>query len=249
MSFESSVSKARIATLLIILLPILSVGAQMPFYFLGISSSSIIILSVIFSALNFAGYLLFLISMNGLSKVYDDARIFKNSLYAFVTNVISAILISIIIYAYFIPIFGTLTSYPASSGATPPLSIFITILQGILVIGIGGSILAAINGFFFRQAFNALAEKSGEDNFKTAGLFMLLGGALTIILVGGLLFLIGWIIAAVGFFSLKNKIANPTIPYTQNTPTNPAMQKKNCPNCGTENLTDALYCANCGNKL
>ena len=67
---------------------------------------------------------------------------------------------------------------------------------------IGGFILAAINGFFYRRAFYALAEKSGEGNFRTAGLLMLLGGALTIVAVGGLLFFIGWIIAAIGFFNL-----------------------------------------------
>ncbi|NLD65119.1 MAG: hypothetical protein GX648_00925 [Crenarchaeota archaeon] len=38
-----------------------------------------------------------------------------------------------------------------------------------------------------------------------AGLLMLLGGALTIVVVGGLLFFIGWIIAAISFFSLKPK--------------------------------------------
>ncbi|MDI9579000.1 MAG: DUF996 domain-containing protein [Candidatus Bathyarchaeia archaeon] len=50
-----------------------------------------------------------------------------------------------------------------------------------------------------------MAEKSGEDNFYMAGLLMLLGGALTIVVVGGLLFFIGWIIAAISFFSLKPK--------------------------------------------
>ncbi len=249
MSFESSVSKARIATLLIVLLPMLSVGAQMPFFFLGLSTVNIIFVSIVFSVLNFAGYVLFLMAMNGLSKVYNDVRIFKNSLYGFTASLIGAIVFSVIVYAYFIPILDTLTYYPTNSATAPPVSIFITFLQVILFIGIGGSILAAINGFFYRQAFNALAEKSGEDNFKTAGLFMLLGGALTIILIGGLLFIIGWIIAAVGFFSLKNKIAHPTIPYAQYTPTHSVMPKKKCPNCGTENTTDALYCANCGNKL
>jgi len=249
MSFESSVSKARIATLLIILLPMLSVGAQMPFFFLGLSTVNIIFVSVVFSALNLAGYVLFLMAMNGLSKVYDDARIFKNSLYGFTASLIGAIVFSVIVYAYFIPILDTLTYYPTNSATAPPVSIFITFLQVILFIGIGGSILAAINGFFYRQAFNALAEKSGEDNFKTAALFMLLGGALTIILIGGLLFIIGWIIAAVGFFSLKNKTARPTIPYIQNTPTQFMTQTKKCPNCKTENALDAMYCANCGTKL
>jgi uncharacterized membrane protein len=55
------------------------------------------------------------------------------------------------------------------------------------------------------RAFNKLAEKSGDDNFKTAGLLYLLGTVLTIVLIGGLLIWIAWIFAAMGFNSLKPK--------------------------------------------
>ena len=63
--------------------------------------------------------------------------------------------------------------------------------------------------FFFgnviERAFYALAEKSGEHNFKQAGLFMFIGGILMMIFVGAFFYFIGLIFAILGFFSMKQK--------------------------------------------
>ncbi len=199
MSFESSRSRGRIATLLIVLLPIISSVVYVPLYFLRLPTNSIIYLSVALSALSYAGYILFLVAMHGMSKVYNDARIFKNSLYGFSASIVGAVVFLVVSIVFLVPILDQLTAYNATPGTSPPLSIIVSFLQVMVAVLIGRSILAAINGFFYRRAFYALAEKSGEGNFHTAGLLMLLGGALTIVVVGGLLFFIGWIIAAIGF--------------------------------------------------
>ena len=247
MSFESSRSKGRIATLLIVLLPIISSVVYVPLYFLRLPTFNVIYLSLILSALSYASYILFLVAMHGLSRVYNDNRIFKNSLYGFIASIIGAVVFVIIAFVVLAPILDQFTAYASSPGAVPPLSIVTSFLQVMVAVLIGGSILAAINGFFYRRAFYALAEKSGEGNFRTAGLLMLLGGALTIVVVGGLLFFIGWIIAAIGFFSLKPK---PTQTYTPPSRelSGQALTKR-CPYCGTENNPDAIYCSHCGNKL
>jgi uncharacterized membrane protein len=246
MSFESSRSKGRIGTLLIVLLPIISSVVYVPLYFLRLPTFNVIYLSLILSALSYEGYILFLIAMQGLSRVYNDDRIFKNSLYGFIASIIGAVVFVTVAFLVLVPILDQFTAYAASPGTVPPLSIVISFLQIMVVVLIGGSILAAINGFFYRRAFDALAEKSGEGNFHTAGLLMLLGGALTIVVIGGLLFFIGWIIAAIGFSSLKPK---PTQTYTspsQNL-SSQALTKR-CPYCGTENSPDAAYCSHCGDK-
>ena len=249
MSFESSRSKGRIATLLIVLLPIISVVVYLPLYVFRLSTSNIIYLSVILSALSYVGYILFLVAMHGLSKVYNDAKIFKNSLYGFTASIVGAITFTLAVYAVLVPILDQLTTYATSPGTVPPLSIIVSFLQVMVFVWIGGSILAAINGFFYRRAFYALAEKSGEGNFRTAGLFMVLGGALTIVIVGGLIFFIGWIVAAMGFFSMKPKPTQAYMPSIQETPTQAMAQKMQCLNCGAENNPDATYCVHCGNKL
>jgi uncharacterized membrane protein len=247
MSFESSRSKGRIATLLIVLLPIISSVVYVPFSFLRLPTNNIIYLSLVLSAVSYAGYILFLVAMKGMSKVYNDDKIFKNSLYGFSASIVGAIVFLVVVFRFLVPTLDQLTAYANTPGTIPPLSIITSFLQVMVAVLIGGSILAAITGFFYRRAFYALAEKSGANNFHTAGLLMMLGGALTIVVVGGLIFYIGWITAAIGFFSLKPK---PTQAYIPPSPEPPAQaMTKRCPYCGAENSPDSVYCAHCGNKL
>jgi uncharacterized membrane protein len=74
-----------------------------------------------------------------------------------------------------------------------------TIIIGAVIIFVF-YLLAAI---FFKRSFDTLSTKTGEKMFGTAGLLMLVGAILTIVLVGLLLMLIAWILAAVAFFSVK----------------------------------------------
>jgi uncharacterized membrane protein len=66
-------------------------------------------------------------------------------------------------------------------------------------------IFAVVSGIFYMRAFNKLSEKSGVDNFKTAGLLYLIGAATAIIGIGALIQWIAWIFAAMGYSSLKPK--------------------------------------------
>jgi uncharacterized membrane protein len=162
-------------------------------------------LSFIFSIPIYAAYILFLAAMNGLAKYYNDLAIFRNSLYGFVTSVFGGIVFIIIIYAFLIPTFDQLITTPITPGTPPSLSVLLPFLRVIAVVWLSVFVMALVQGIFYRPAFYALAEKSGESNFRTAGLLMLIGGVLTIILVGGLIFFIGWIFAAMGFFSMRAK--------------------------------------------
>jgi uncharacterized membrane protein len=154
---------------------------------------------------NFAVYLLFLVAMNGFSKYYDDSKIFKNSLYAFIVSNATGIAFLIITYTFVTPLFDQLTIYISSPSDVPPLSVVLPIIQVVAFIWITMVFIGILTGFFYRRAFYALAEKSGEQNFKQAGLFMLIGGILMIIFVGALFYLIGLIFAILGFFSMKPK--------------------------------------------
>ena len=151
MTFESSRSKGRIATLLIVLLPIITASAYVPIYILGLSTGNVIYLSFILSALSYVGYILFLAAMHGLLKVYSDNRIFKNSLYGFTASIIGAVAFSIAVYTVLVPILDQLTAYAASPGTVPPLSVIASFLQVMLVVWLAGSALATITGFFYRR--------------------------------------------------------------------------------------------------
>jgi uncharacterized membrane protein len=257
MSLESGRKLGLISSLISIILPIIGIiGAiaiviavitnlasgivtgtvTTPLYGLSVGLIAFLI-SV--AAIGIAGFILFLVAMHNLANYYGEPSIFKKVLYAFILNIISATILVVYEFAFVFSSFSRLqTSTPST---TPALSIL-----GILGISI---IFAIVNAVLYMQAFNKLAEKSGVDNFKTTGLLYLIGTLLTIVLIGGLLVWIAWIFAAMGFNKLKpSPTKTPTISYTQPPPPS-NLQTKRCPNCGTENLADALYCKSCGKPL
>ena len=57
--------------------------------------------------------------------------------------------------------------------------------------------------FFVRKSLTQLSSKSGIGLFGTAGLVMLIGAVLTIIVVGLIVIWIGLILATAAFFMMK----------------------------------------------
>jgi len=68
------------------------------------------------------------------------------------------------------------------------------------------AVFGILTAFFFRGAFNALAEKSNEQNFKYAAWLIFIGGILTIIIIGVFIVFIGRMFAFLGFYSMKPKV-------------------------------------------
>lgn len=188
-----------------LLLPIFMTIISMALSFSHLLPSTNYYVSIIFVIPSFASYILFLFSMKGFSEYYSEPKIFKNSLYPLVISSSGGIICIIVAYTFITPILNQLSVYINSSSNVPPTSIFISFFQVFAFIWLAISVIGTLNGFFYRRAFYALAEKSGEQNFKQAGLFMLIGGISMIILVGGLIFFIGLIFAILGFFHMKPK--------------------------------------------
>ena len=210
MSFESNRLKGRVATLWIVSLPIIMIIVNFSLSFLlHLSSSETFRVSMIFSIFGYVGVALFLLAMNGLAKYYNDSRIFKNVLYVLILSIFMGIIYLLVLYTFVIPIVDQLSAYTTTPGNVPPLSILYSFLQVFVPIWLGVSVVAILNGFLFRRAFHALAEKSGEHNFRQAGFFLFIGGLLVIVFVGALLFVVGWIFAILGFFSMKPKASEP----------------------------------------
>jgi ribosomal protein L40E len=127
------------------------------------------------------------------------------------------------------------------------------------------SVASLVQALFTMRAFNLLAVKSEVRLFRTAGLALVAGSLLGLILgcIGVLLFLaasisvtgvlvipfagtaigyLAWIVAAQAFFAVK-------VPTSQALPASAAVQVKYCPQCGAANLQDAVFCVRCGKKL
>ena len=203
-------------------------------------SAGLIAFLIAVGAVGVIGFILFMVAMHNLSNYYHEPAIFNKVLYAFILSIISAIVALVLEFAF---VFSAINGLQTSTPSTAP---FLTIFG---VLGIT-TVFSIVNAVLYMQAFNKLAEKSGVDNFKTTGLLYLLGTLLTIVLIGGLLVWIAWIFAAMGFNKLKPPPSpTPTVSYTTQPPLPNTVQTKRCPNCGTENSPDALFCKFCGRPL
>ena len=181
---------------------------------------------------NIVGIILVLIAMKGMSDYYNDDDIFKNALYGFIFGVVGVIALVAVILLL---VFGFATISPV---VTPFAGWGLVIIAFIVLYVF--SLIAAI---FYQKSLNILSEKSGETTFNTAGLILIIGAIIPVI--GEILKLIAWILAAVGFFNIK-KSTQPPAP----TPAPPASEEKRfCQYCGAQIQSDAAFCQKCGKKI
>jgi uncharacterized membrane protein len=199
------------------------------------------------AVLGIVGIILLLIGIKGIASYYNDNAIYQNAFWGIIFGVIALVAVGAVLGAVIWgSIFSSMTS-AASLGAGLGVTIFgiILLIVGLIVVFIF-YLLAAL---YFRKAFSALAQKSGEHMFETAGLFLLIGAFLTLVLVGLVLIFIAWLLVAVAFFSIKT----PGQPYTYAPqPTaSPSSSAANryCPNCGAPVASDAAFCSHCGKQL
>jgi uncharacterized membrane protein len=203
--------------------------------------AGLIIFIIVIAAVGIAGFIMFMYSMYSLSNYYKEPAIFKNVLCAFIVSLVSGAVVVILEFAVLLSTLSGFSSIATPSSVTP---VFTQIIFTYIVVIVVAFAFGIVNGVLYMRAFNKLKEKSGVDNFGTAGLLYLIGVFIPII--GW----IAWIFAAMGFKKLKPApSASEYVPYSVQTPSSTQMQIKRCPNCGAENLTDALYCSSCGKSL
>jgi uncharacterized membrane protein len=89
------------------------------------------------------------------------------------------------------------------------------LIGSIIVAFVVAFVFVIVSAIFYGKSFNLLAAKPGVNMFGIAGLLLLIGAVLAIILVGFVLMRIAFILLAVGFFSIKT-------PITEQTPAAPS---------------------------
>jgi uncharacterized membrane protein len=265
MSLESGRKLGITASLIEVIVPIAIIVTVVAFLFLLFTSAlrsnvswvigGLIISSIALAVVGFVGIILFIVAMHHLAQYYNESTIFKNTLYGFILNIIGSVSYGII---YIFIILGTIlqtiprtginttaaTPFPVPT-VPPILNTFPLFFVGIIVAAIVLFVFTIVAAVLYYRAFNKLSEKSGISNFNTAGLLILIGTFVPI--VGW----IGWIFAERAFQSLKPKETSPqTTTFSSPQPLAPTMtEKKNCPYCGSENKTNAIYCSTCGKQL
>lgn len=192
--------------------------------------------------LNLIGIILVLIAMKGLAEYYHEDDIFKNALYGFIFGIIGAVAVIVVIIMLII---GVAFVSPTTAPTAPFIGVGLFIVSLIVMY-----IFSLLGAIFYRNSLSILSQKSGEGMFETAGLILLIGAIIPII--GEVLKFIAWILAAVGFFSIKTPATQVSV-AAPSPPSAPTMavseEKKYCQYCGTENKVEAIFCQKCGKQI
>jgi uncharacterized membrane protein len=189
-----------------------------------------------FGIVELIGAILVLVALHGLGSYYKEEGIFNNALYGIITGVVGVVLavaVGIVIVLssitdFLMKIFpawnGDWSTLPSLSGMTPNISNIgfgdvIPFIVGAIVIIAILWVFAIIATFFLRRSLKQLSAKSNYGLFGTAGLLLLIGAFLVIVIGLGLILIwIAALILAIAFFNLKpiqqspndNKEASPS---------------------------------------
>ncbi|MCZ2856899.1 MAG: DUF996 domain-containing protein, partial [Candidatus Bathyarchaeota archaeon] len=172
--------------------------------------------------LSLVGLILVLIAMKGLSDHYGEASIFNNSLYGVILLIVGGVVSVAALIVTALSLIKDVLGIELSTAISDPtafsridwtevvtenLIAYAGTMVGILIVLFIFVVVAAI---FYRKSLNTLSSKSGVGMFSTAGLVLLIGAVLTIILIGVIIIWIALILLAVAFFRIKPAITQPT---------------------------------------
>jgi len=201
MTFESSKNLSAVGALLMV---IGFLGGAVPY-------------GGILSVLSLLGVILLLIGLKGLANFYNEQGIFNNVLYSIITCIVGvvvavgAVVISAVSALADLGIdianindwdtlgtdLGAIFTDFSDFGAI--WSLISALIVGIIIL----FVTVIISMYFFRKSMDQLSTKSGIGLFGTAGLLMLIGAVIPII--GLLIIWIGYILATVAFFQMKQE--------------------------------------------
>lgn len=167
---------------------------------LGGVGAILLTIGSIFPPLALVGVILLLIALKGLSEYYNDKDIYRDSLYGVIFGIVGIAVATIIFAIFFIRMrAGRLINPPISPYMLPIRFIF-----GIIVVLAAIFIFFLLEAIFLRKSFDHLSVKTGNKMFETAGLLLLIGAILTIVLVGFIILFAAWIVTAVSLFSIQS---------------------------------------------
>lgn len=166
---------------------------------LGGVGAILLVIGCIFPPLALVGIILLLVAMKGLSEYYNDKDIYRDSLYGVIFGIVGIAVATIIFAIFFIRMrAGRLINTPISSYMP------IRFIFGIILVLAAIFIFFLLEAIFVRKSFDHLSVKTGNKIFETAGLLLLIGAILTIVLVGFIILFAAWIVTAVSLFSIQS---------------------------------------------
>jgi uncharacterized membrane protein len=174
------------------------------------------------------GFILVLAGLHGLASDYKEDGIFDNALYGFIAGIVGAVatVVAAIYVVFYTSIFTDFLhkifptwdgKWYSLAGLTPTTS-KITVDAVMPILGAFFGLLAIlwifliISAYFDRRSLKMLSKKANVGLFSTAGLLLLIGAALAIILIGLILMWIAVLLIAIAFFQMKPQPEQPVAP-------------------------------------
>ncbi len=174
-----------------------------------------------FGIIEIIGVILVLIGLYGIGSHYKEASIFNNALYGVIAGVVGIVLAIAAGIALVLPnikdfltkVFpswnGDWSTLPSLSGVTPNTSNIsfgdiIPFLVAAIVVFVILWVFAIIAAFFIRRSLMQISAKSNVGLFGTAGILLLVGAFLVIVVGFGLILMwIAALILAIAFFQMR----------------------------------------------
>ena len=148
--------------------------------------------------LGIVGFVLWLVSMYQLSNILRKPSIFQKVLIGFILSVADwAIALAFGLMAGI----SSFTSIRGETGAIFGLGL------GVIVAIIVAYAIGIAAFYFYKEAYEILAQATAHNLFKIAGLLLFIGAITTILFgLGLLLIIVGYIVLAVAFFTAPNEV-------------------------------------------
>ena len=172
-------------------------------------------LGVYTSILSLIGLILVLMSLNGLANHYNERGIFNYALYGILTVIVGAVVTGGIVFVSLLDFLSeigiSLTDVAALTRVD--LQRLVTLeavwpfLTGLVLALVVLFVVLVISSFLIKKSLDLTSAKTGVGMFHTAGLLLLIGAFLTIIIIGFLLMFIALILLIVAFFRIRTQPA------------------------------------------
>ncbi len=174
------------------------------------------------TVISLVGAILVLAALNGLAGYFKDRGIFNNALYALIVGIVAVVVVVTLLFTVVLSNATDLLRiiYPGWDGnwaslqnMTPDTNAFTSgnfdfatftpLIIDFVIIWVVVWITSIVGTFFLRRSLKAVSDKSQVGLFGTAGLLMLIGGFLTVVIIGVFLIWIGILLLAIAFFQIK----------------------------------------------
>ena len=175
------------------------------------------------SVISLVGAILVLVGLYGIGNYYREPGIFTNAMIGILVGIIGAVVIAVLAFTILlssatdllVQIFPNWTpgDWAGLQNLTPdPNAInnfdftnLWPIITGLIGIAVIAWIVAIIASFFLRRSLKLVTAKSTIGLFGTAGLLLLIGAFLAVIVIGFILMWIAALLLAIAFFQLKTQ--------------------------------------------